>query len=113
MTKKIKRNSMVFYRSFYEAIKDLDLIDQAKLYNAIFKYSLDFTKPKLTGINNTIWTLIQPQLDANINKYQNGKKGGRPKAKDNQSKTKTKPKQNQKETKAKPNDNVNVNGNVN
>ena len=107
------RDSMVFYRSFYEAIKELKPSIQADLYNAIFAYSLDFIEPKFKGITNTIWTLIKPQLDANINKYHNGKKGGRPKAKQNQKITKQKPKHNQKISKAKANVNVNDNVNVN
>jgi len=118
------RDSMVFYRSFYEAIKELKPSVQAEIYNAIFSYSLDFIEPKFKGITNTIWTLIKPQLDANINKYHNGIKGGRPKIKKNQSITKAKPnnnlnitkqkpKHNQKISKAKANVNVNVNDNDN
>ena len=107
------RDSMVFYRSFYEAIKELKPNIQAELYNAIFSYSLDFIEPKFKGITSTIWTLIKPQLDANINKYHNGKKGGRPKAKHNQKITKQKAKHNQKISKAKANVNVNDNVNVN
>ena len=80
------RESLIFYRSFYEAIKTLPPANQAKIYDAIFSYSLDFQEPKLEGIDNAIFTLIKPQLDANIRKYENGKKGaehgkkgGRPK----------------------------------
>jgi len=62
--------------------------------------------PSLTGISKAVFLLIKPQLDANIRRFENGSKGGRPK-------TKTKPKRNQNETKTKPNKNNNVNDNVN
>ena len=32
------RESFVFYKSFYESIKELDPNDQVKIYNAIFEY---------------------------------------------------------------------------
>ena len=56
---------MVFYRSFYEAIKELPLDVQAKVYSAIFEYSLNFNEVVLEGLPKTIFTLIKPQLDAN------------------------------------------------
>lgn len=107
------RDSMIFYRSFYEAIKELPLDVQAKVYYAIFEYSLNFNEVVLEGLPKTIFTLIKPQLDANNKRFENGKKGGRKKVDNNQTDTKSEPKQNQTETKTEPNNNVNVNDNVN
>lgn len=107
------RDSMVFYRSFYEAIKELPLDVQAKVYSAIFEYSLNFNEVVLEGLPKTIFTLIKPQLDANNKRFENGKKGGRKKVDNNQTETKSEPKQNQTETKTEPNNNVNVNDNDN
>ena len=102
------RDSVVFYRSFWEAIKDVDPPDQLAAYNAIFDYALDDISPNLTGAASAIFKLAKPQIDANNKRYENGKRGGRPKAK-------TKPSENQSETESEPNvnDNVNVNVNVN
>jgi len=102
------RDSMIFYRSFYEAIKELPLEKQGEIYNAIFCYGLDFKEPDLTGISKTIWTLIKPQIDANIKRFENGRK---PKNKQKESKIEAKDKQ--KESKTEANNNVNVNVNVN
>ena len=102
------RDSMVFYRSFFEAIKDLNFEQQGIIFNAIFDYGLNFNEPNLEGICKTIWTLIKPQLDANIKKFHNGKQ---PKEKQNISKSEAKQKQNISKTQA--NVNVNVNDNVN
>ena len=99
---------MIFYRSFFEAIKELPLDVQGSIYNAIFSYGLDFTEVELTGISKTIWTLIKPQIDANIKRFENGKK---PKTKQKESKTEAKDKQEISKTEA--NNNVNVNENEN
>lgn len=80
------RNSFVFYRSYFEAISDLSPDVRLELYDAISQYSLNFEKPKLTGIAKTIFYLIAPQIEANHEKFHNGlkgaeygAKGGRPK----------------------------------
>ncbi len=106
----MKRDSIVFYRSFYEAINEMPLDMQGKIYSAIFEYSLNFNEVVLEGLPKAIFILIKPQLDANIKRYENGLKGGRKKQeepKPNQTKTKT----NQTKTKAKTNDNDNDNDN--
>ena len=36
-----QRDSFVFYRSYYEAIKDLNDEEQLTLYKAIFEYALN------------------------------------------------------------------------
>ena len=104
---KIERDSFVFYRSFYEAIKDLDKKEQSNLLSAICELALNGTEIELNGISSTIFKLIKPQINANLKRYKNGSKGGRPK-------TENKPKENQSKTKHKPNvnDNVNVNENI-
>lgn len=103
------RDSMIFYRSFYEAIKELNLEQQALIYNAMFSYGLNYEEPELTGVCKTVWTLIKPQIDANIRRFSNGNKGGRPP----KEKTETKPKNNLNETETKANNNNNVNNNNN
>lgn len=92
---KIERDSFVFYRSFYEAIKDLDKKEQSNLLCAICELALNGNEIELNGISSTIFKLIKPQINANLKRYKNGSKGGRPK------------------TKHKPNVNDNVNENEN
>lgn len=72
------RKGFVFYESFYDAISDLGLQQQAKIYNAICRYALFDELPELSGALSTVFKLIKPQIDANNKKYENGKKGGRP-----------------------------------
>lgn len=76
------RESYVFYRSFYEAISDIDNpLDRLALHEAIAAYSLDGVIPELTGLPRTLWRLMEPNLAANNKRYKDGNKGGRPKKK--------------------------------
>lgn len=98
------RDSFIFYRSFFEAIENLDLENQAKIYHAICAYNFNQVEPNFTGICLTVWILIKPQLDANIKRFNNGNK---PK------KSKPEAKQKQNISKIEANNNVNNNVNVN
>ncbi len=72
------RDSVIIYRSFFEAIDELPVKDQAKAYKALFEYSLNMKEIELNGMPRTIFKLMKPQLDANYKRYTNGKRGGRP-----------------------------------
>lgn len=113
----IERNSMVFYRGFYEAIRDLDGEEFKMAVCAIFEYGLNGREPEhMTGVAWMFFKMAKPQIDANNKKYLNGRKGGRPKTKQNQSEpdsNQNKPNNNQSEPNVNVNDNVNVNVNVN
>lgn len=74
-----KIDSFVFYRSFFEAAKDLEPADKLAVYDAIFEYVFEKKRKKLSGVSAIILTLVIPNLDAAISNRQNGKKGGRPK----------------------------------
>jgi hypothetical protein len=102
-----KRDSFIFYRSFYEALQDLNESQKVEIYDAISNYSLNFKENELKGVPSTIFKLIKPQLEANNKRFINGSK---PK----KSKTEAKQKQNRSKLKANNNvnDNVNKNDNV-
>jgi hypothetical protein len=104
------RESMIIYRSFFEAIKELPKEQQADVWNAVYELGLNNNEVQLTGISKTIFTLIKPQIEANIKKYINGKK---PKTKPKESKIEAKNKQTKSKTEGNVNVNVNVNDNVN
>ena len=72
-------DSMVFYRSFYEAIKLLPPKLRLQAYDTILAYGIDETEPKeLDAYVEMVYTLIKPQIDANSRRRSNGSKGGRP-----------------------------------
>ena len=78
------RDSVVFYRSFYDAIKNIPEVDQLKVYTAIMEYAMNDVQPEIDGIALAIFLLVKPQIDANNKRYENGKK---PKVKQNISKS--------------------------
>lgn len=104
----MERDSFIFYRSFYEAIKEIPEQEQLNVYKAITEYALNHKEIEITGISKAIFTLIKPQLDANFQKYLNGKKqkGSKTEANDKQSNSKS-------ETNVNKNVNVNENENAN
>ena len=104
----LKRDSFVFYRSFYESLSELPDESVAKAMRAICDYALNGVEPDLSGIAKAVFILIKPQIDANNKRYINGKAGGR-----KQTHTKPEPKHNQTVTKVEANANVNDNVNVN
>ena len=99
------RDSFIFYRSFYEAIREVPAEAQLQIYKAISIYALEQEEIELSGIAKAIFSLVKPQLDANYKKYENGKQ--------TKSKSKAKNKQNESKTGTNVNDNENVNVNVN
>ena len=74
------KESFVFYRSFYEAIEELENDKQkAEAYRIACEYGLNHRKIKSEFYGVRIaFRLIEPQLDANYRKWINGQKGGRP-----------------------------------
>jgi hypothetical protein len=104
------KDSIVFYKSFYECLKEFPNELQVEVYKAIFeKYFYD-NEIELTGQAKGIFSLIKPNIDSANKRYfanlENGKKGGRPKSKQ-------KPNDNPNETQLKPNNNLNDNVNDN
>jgi hypothetical protein len=100
-----KRDSAIFYRSFYEAINQAPEENQLELYNSIFNYIFNGKEPNLSGVSKMAWMLMKPNIDANIERFKNGKKGGRPR-------TKKKPNDNQTITKPEPNKDKDVDKDV-
>ena len=104
------RTYCVFYRSFYEALAELPERNQLEVYRAIFELSLNENRTELTGLSKTIFTLIEPQIEANLQRFKNGSK---PKSKRNESETEAKSKRTKSETEANKNKNKNNNENEN
>lgn len=103
------RDGFIFYRSFYDAIKDLPRDIQSEIYTAIMEYSLNGKETEnLKPIARSVFTLMKPQIDANNKRFENGRKGGRPKSDNkpnvNQVITETKPSNNRNKTKVEPKD---------
>lgn len=80
------RDSAIFYKTFYDCIRELPHESGYALYDAVFKYAFYGVEPELSGLDAGIFAMIKVQIDANNKRYENGKKGaehgkkgGRPK----------------------------------
>lgn len=95
----MKENFLV-YRATFKALKRLTLEQVGKFIIAYGEYSLDGTLQE-TGdvIVDALLDTLLPVIDSSNRRYaacvENGKKGGRPKTKNNQTETKEKPNNNQ------------------
>jgi hypothetical protein len=92
-----QRDTCIFYRSIYEAIKDLPPATKLEVYDSVFAFLLDFKEPELQGLSKTIFTLIEPVL-RNANK--NFVNGNKPKGKRTKSQKEAKDKPTESETEA-------------
>lgn len=73
-------DSFVFYRSFAEALDELEPEQYQSAARAIMRYALDGKEPEeLTGGAKITFIMAKPIIDANAQRRENGAKGGRPK----------------------------------
>lgn len=120
-------DSFVFYRSFYEAASCLPDAERLQLFDALCSYALDGEEhAPQGGIVSAVLSVAKPVIDANRQRRESGKGGGRPSKKPTVSenaetekpsvseKAETeKPSVSEKQKIQKPNENENVNENVN
>lgn len=66
------RDSVLFYRSFYDALKNIPPDERLKVYDAIMEYGMYDRDPDLDGVALAIFLLAKPQIDANNKRYENG-----------------------------------------
>jgi uncharacterized phage protein (TIGR02220 family) len=69
----MERDGFLFYRSYYDAIKELPAEDKAAVYDAIMEFALYHHEVKVTGTAKVVMTLVKPLLEANCKRYMNGK----------------------------------------
>lgn len=75
------REQFTFYRSFWDALKELPKKDQLPFVMAICSYAFDEESKPLTGAASASFLLVKPILDKASKKAANGKQGGsKPKA---------------------------------
>ena len=78
----MNRDSFLFYRSYYEAIKNLPDSTKLEVYNAVMEFGLYGNEIELHDeFARSIFTLIKPVLETNNKRFKGGKSGGRPKEK--------------------------------
>ena len=71
----MERKQFTFYRSYFEAVKELPKKEQCAVILAICAYALDEEEPKLQGTSKAVFTLIRPTLDTARKKAKGGSNG--------------------------------------
>lgn len=85
----MERDSFLFYRSFYEAIKGLPKDIQLEVYTAIMEYAIYGNLPEeMKPFASSVFTLVRPILDKNLRRYENGRKGGQKKSRSSKAESK-------------------------
>jgi len=74
----VNHKSFVFYESFFIAMKGLSPEERSEYMYSICNYALYEKTFKLSPTIESMFQLIKPQIDANLKKRKDGKKGGRP-----------------------------------
>ena len=75
----MERDSFVFYKSWADAIDCLPEAEQVRAYRGIVRYACTGEEPEFSGVTAIIFTLARPIIDANTKRFEDGKRGGRPK----------------------------------
>ena len=69
-------DSMVFYRSFFDAVEDCDDETTAAIFRALCMYGLYGEEIPLEGEAARLFRLMKPQIDANNRRKEAGRKNG-------------------------------------
>ena len=94
-----ERKAFSFYRSYYEASKDLPTKeDRADFLMAICSYIFDGVEPEITGVASAMFKLAKPNLETSIKRANAGQIGGSSNKKEN--KVKANDKQNESQVEA-------------
>lgn len=95
------KDSLLLYRSEFEALLALDSETGMETLRAFYDYGLNGKEPACTGTALALFIAFKPLIDRNAANYENGKRGGRPK-KENRTETELKPNNNRTKTEPKP-----------
>lgn len=87
MEHEIERDSCIMYRSFFESARGYDELTRLRIYEAIMNYMFYGVEEESEDPAVIMaMTLAGPVIKKSIVKYENGKKGGRPKKKEKSAK---------------------------
>lgn len=107
----MSRDGIIFYESFYQAVKGLSAEDFKECITVLMEYGLYGHEIDMSSVARMFFTMAKPQIDANNKRYENGKKGGRkPKPKETEEKPEAKRKQTESKPKATDNEPILVQG---
>lgn len=72
----MERKQFTWYRSYYDALKELPAEEFRDIVLAVCAYALDGEDPELSGVARAIFTLIRPTLEVGRSKAENRSRTG-------------------------------------
>ena len=72
-----RKDSVLLYESFYLAMRECEDDIQIKVFHAVMDYGLYNKHTQLSGIAKSLFVIMKPLIDKNVENYNNSKKGGR------------------------------------
>ena len=67
----MERKQITWYRSYYDALKEIPAEEFRAIVLAVCAYALDGEEPELSGVARAIFTLIRPTLEVGRSKAEN------------------------------------------
>lgn len=67
----MERKQFTWYRSYYDALKELPAEEFRAIVLAVCAYALDGEEPELSGVARSIFTLIRPTLEVGRSRAEN------------------------------------------
>lgn len=67
----MERKQFTWYRSYYDALKEIPAEEFRDIVLAVCAYALDGEEPELSGVARAIFTLIRPTLEVGRSKAEN------------------------------------------
>ena len=86
-----EKKAFTFFRSYYEAAKELTDKQRLAFYDAIIQYGIDGEERDLKGVAKAMFALVKPTLDKSQARAAAGSKGGKSKGEANDEQTPSKP----------------------
>ncbi|MEA4901887.1 DUF6291 domain-containing protein [Desulfitobacterium sp.] len=86
-----EKRAFTFFRSYYEAAKELTDKQRLAFYDAIIQYGIDSEEMALSGVAKAMFALVKPTLDKSQARAAAGSKGGKSKGEANDEQTPSKP----------------------
>jgi hypothetical protein len=72
----MERKQFTWYRSYYDALKEIPAEEFRAIVLAVCAYALDGEEPELSGVARAIFTLIRPTLEVGRSKAENRSRTG-------------------------------------
>lgn len=81
-TQEQRNTAITFFRSYHDCVSHLDVNTQNQFFGALVRYAFVGKYPDdLPQHLHSLFIVVKPNIDASVKKREDGKRGGRPRKK--------------------------------